>query len=145
VGEAAQLCAALNEHFAGRAWRFCAASAAPVCAARQVPGIETVPLSQAAGRNVRGLLPKGAEAARWHRVFNEIQMLLFAHPVNEAREARGELPVNSLWLWGGGVNAPLQKPYASVSSDEVLASKRTVIRRSTIVWDSAVARRVAPP
>ena len=33
---------------------------------------------------------------------NELQMLLHDHPVNQAREARGELPVNSLWLWGGG-------------------------------------------
>jgi hypothetical protein len=28
--------------------------------------------------------------------------LLHEHPVNQAREARGDLPVNSLWLWGGG-------------------------------------------
>jgi hypothetical protein len=33
---------------------------------------------------------------------NEVQMLLHAHPVNEAREARGEPTVNSLWLWGVG-------------------------------------------
>ena len=29
-------------------------------------------------------------------------MLLHQHPVNEAREARGELPVNSFWLSGCG-------------------------------------------
>lgn len=121
AGEAAQLCAALNEHFAGQGMEFFAPHLQRwYMRLDQLPGIETVPLSQAAGRNVRGLLPKGAEAARWHRVFNEIQMLLFAHPVNEAREVRGELPVNSLWLWGGGVNAPLQKTCASVSSDEAL-------------------------
>ncbi|MDP2693505.1 MAG: hypothetical protein Q8O58_01355 [Gallionella sp.] len=122
AGEAAQLCAALNEHFAGQGMEFFAPHPQRwYMRLDQVPGIETVPLSQAAGRNVRGLLPKGKEATRWHRVFNEIQMLLFAHPVNEAREARGELPVNSLWLWGGGVNAPLQKTCASVGSDEALA------------------------
>jgi len=43
--------------------------------------------------------PKGVEALHWHQLFNEIQMLLFSHPVNEAREVRGELPVNSVWLW----------------------------------------------
>ena len=32
-------------------------------------------------------------------------MLLHAHPVNEAREARGEPAVNSLWLWGAGPRA----------------------------------------
>ena len=122
AGEAAQLCAALNEHFAGQGMEFFAPHPQRwYMRLDRLPGIETVPLSQAAGRNVRGLLPKGKEATRWHRVFNEIQMLLFAHPVNEAREVRGELPVNSLWLWGGGVNAPLQKTCTSVSSDEALA------------------------
>jgi hypothetical protein len=30
-------------------------------------------------------------------------MWLHGHPVNLAREARGQLPVSALWLWGGGV------------------------------------------
>jgi hypothetical protein len=29
-------------------------------------------------------------------------MLLHEHPSNEARERRGELPVNSVWFWGAG-------------------------------------------
>lgn len=39
---------------------------------------------------------------RFRILLNELQMLLFTHPVNRARETRGELPVNSVWLWGGG-------------------------------------------
>lgn len=40
---------------------------------------------------------------RWvRRLQNEVQMLLHQHPVNEAREARGALPVNSFWLSGCG-------------------------------------------
>ena len=35
-------------------------------------------------------------------LLNEAQMLLHAHPVNAAREARGELPINSLRMWGAG-------------------------------------------
>lgn len=127
AGEAGQLCAVLNEYFAGQGMEFFAPHPQRwYVRVDRLPDIETVPLSQAAGRNVHGLLPKGKEAARWHRVFNEIQMLLFAHPVNEAREARGELPVNSLWLWGGGdgdggAATILQKTCDCVSSDEVLA------------------------
>jgi hypothetical protein len=35
-------------------------------------------------------------------MMNELQMLLHDHPVNIAREARGEPAINSLWFWGGG-------------------------------------------
>ncbi|MBY0574974.1 MAG: hypothetical protein K2P67_00010 [Gallionellaceae bacterium] len=122
--EAAQMCASLNLHFAGQGMEFFAPHPQRwYLKLDRVPNIETVPLSQVAGRNVHGLLPKGGEAMRWHQSFNEIQMLLFAHPVNEAREARGELPVNSVWLWGGGCTENLlpQKAYDCASSDEVLA------------------------
>lgn len=122
--EAAQMCASLNQHFAGQGIEFFAPHPQRwYVRLDQLPDIETVPLSKAAGRNVHGLLPKGGEAMRWHQLFNEIQMLLFAHPANEAREARGELPINSVWLWGGGCteNVLPQKTYDCASSDEVLA------------------------
>ncbi|MBI5625974.1 MAG: hypothetical protein HY935_02050 [Nitrosomonadales bacterium] len=122
--EAKQLCAALNKYFAGQDMEFYAPhSRRWYVRMDQLPDIETVPLSQAAGRNVRGLLPGGSEATHWHQLFNEAQMLLFAHPVNEAREARGELPINSLWFWGSGCSlaAPLLKVYDSASSDDVLS------------------------
>ncbi|MFZ2300701.1 MAG: hypothetical protein WAW10_02400 [Gallionella sp.] len=121
--EAAQMCASLNRHFAGHGMEFFAPHPQRwYMKLDRLPDIETVPLSQAVGRNVHGLLPKGAGAMRWHRIFNEIQMLLFNHPANEAREARGDLVVNSVWLWGGGAtNEPLQKTYDSVNSDDVLA------------------------
>lgn len=121
--EAGQMCVSLNQHFAGQGMEFFAPHPLRWYVRFGVlPDIETVPLSQASGHNVHGLLPKGAEALRWHQVFNEIQMLLFAHPLNEAREARGELPINSVWFWGGGDSALLpQKKYQSVYSDEVLA------------------------
>jgi hypothetical protein len=52
-------------------------------------------------------------------LLNEAQMLLHAHPVNEAREASGELPVNSLRLWGAG-RAPrsAQSRWQSVTADD---------------------------
>jgi hypothetical protein len=48
------------------------------------------------------MLPEGEDRLAWHRIFNEVQMLLHAHPVNEDREQRGALPINSLWFSGGG-------------------------------------------
>ncbi|MEW6134052.1 MAG: hypothetical protein AB1591_12985 [Pseudomonadota bacterium] len=64
--------------------------------------ISTTPPSLAAGRHIDQHLPTGRDAMHWRRLLNEIQMLLFDHPVNRAREARGEPVINSVWLWGGG-------------------------------------------
>ena len=68
----------------------------------QAPRLRTTPLSLAVGCDIDPLLPQGEDAMLFRTQLNELQMLLFEHPVNQAREARGELPVNSLWLWGGG-------------------------------------------
>ncbi len=55
---------------------------------------------------------------RWvRRLQNEVQMLLHQHPVNDAREARGALPVNSFWLSGCG---PAQSATADVTVDDRL-------------------------
>jgi len=64
--------------------------------------ITTTPLAAANGRNVHPLLPQGADRKAWHMRLNEIQILLHTSPVNAAREARGALPANSVWFWGGG-------------------------------------------
>ena len=121
--EAKQMCASLNEHFAEQGMEFLAPHPQRwYLRLDRLPRIHTKPLSQVIGGDVRGALPTGDEAARWHQVFNEIQMLLFSHPLNESREARGVLTINSLWVWGGGceMNGTLQKNYDSVSSDDVL-------------------------
>lgn len=121
--EAAQFCGSLNEYFAGQGMMFYAPHPQRwYLRLEQLPEISCVPLSQVSGRNIRNSLPAGTDATRWHQVFNDIQMLLFAHPLNEEREARGVLPVNGVWLWGGGtVPGEIAQPYDCVSSDEVLA------------------------
>jgi hypothetical protein len=69
------------------------------------PAEETVPLARVAGG-----VGTASASLRWHALMNEVQMLLHEHPVNEAREARGELPVNGLWFWGAGRLAPAADP-----------------------------------
>jgi hypothetical protein len=44
-------------------------------------------------------------------------MLLHAHPLNQARAERGELPINSLWFWGGGWAASLVPAVDAVGGD----------------------------
>ncbi len=64
--------------------------------------LTTVSLSSVMHQNISYLQPGGEHEKRWRTLLNEIQMLLYNHPVNQARELRGEMPVNSVWLWGGG-------------------------------------------
>ena len=68
-----------------------------------LPELNTHLLSEVAGRNINHLLPSGKDGVAWNNRINEIQMLLYDSPLNQAREARGELAINSLWLWGGGM------------------------------------------
>ncbi len=120
--EAAALADSLNLHFAAvfslhalhpERWCLSVERGAALAAASPL---------EAAGQDVDAHLPTGSEAARWHVLLNEIQMLLHAHPVNAAREARGELAVNSLWLWGAG-QLPLaaQGPWKSLSANDPVA------------------------
>jgi hypothetical protein len=60
------------------------------------------PLWQVAGGSVYDQLPQGDGRINWRRLQNELQMLLFDHPVNAAREAKGIVPINGIWLWGAG-------------------------------------------
>jgi len=81
--------------------------------------MDTQPLAAALGEPLHTVLPTGRDAAVWNRLLTEIQMTWHAHPANEAREARGEATVNSMWLHGGGRWTPLQRPaFATVLADE---------------------------
>ncbi|MDZ7736772.1 MAG: hypothetical protein U5P41_12255 [Gammaproteobacteria bacterium] len=70
------------------------------------PRIQTTPLPQVLGRDVSTALPAGPDRTRWRQLFNELQMVLHTSAVNEKREKRGMLAVNSLWFWGLGTLPP---------------------------------------
>jgi hypothetical protein len=82
----------------------------------------TTPLGQAAWRDAKYHQPQGTDALRWQAVVNEAQMLLHDHAANRARAARGELAINSLWLWGGGRAKPLQGAFDAVGGDSELGA-----------------------
>lgn len=112
--DADALCQALNRHFAGAielrvldGTRWCA---------RLEREIEVADES--------ALAMAGREPAKHEgdALLTEMQMLLHAHPVNEAREARGEPAVNSVWLWGAGrLPSRTRTQWQSVTSGDPLA------------------------
>ena len=83
--------------------------------------LTTTPLSVATGRDIDPLMPQGEDAQKFRSLLNELQMLLFAHTVNQAREARGELAVNSVWLWGGGIKPEAVQTDVSLYARDPLA------------------------
>lgn len=62
----------------------------------------TTPLYRVHARNVGPFLPAGKAGARLRALMNEVQMLFFEHPVNQARGQTGALPVSGIWPWGEG-------------------------------------------
>jgi hypothetical protein len=103
TAEAQALVAELNGHFAADGLRF----SAPIASrwylhCEHPPALQTQPLERVIGQHIDGLLPSGADAARWASLMNEAQMLLFQSPTNQHREAEGRPSVNGVWTWGGG-------------------------------------------
>lgn len=64
----------------------------------------------ACGQNLNAYMQEGASARASRKLQNEVQMLWHAHPVNAAREQRGQPPINSFWLWAGA--SPIAHPAA---------------------------------
>ena len=86
------------------------------------PAGSPAPLAEVLARGIE-LGPANTAALGWHALMNELQMLLFEHPLNLAREARGALPVNGVWLWGGGRESKIDgRPLRSVFADSPLAA-----------------------
>ncbi len=67
-----------------------------------IPPVLTTEPTMLARVDLAASLPKGVGAVALRRLGGEIEMWLHEHPVNRARAHRGELPVSTLWLWGGG-------------------------------------------
>ena len=54
------------------------------------------------GQSVDNWLPRADAAKSLRRLQQEMQMLLYTHPITDARNERGELAVNSFWVSGTG-------------------------------------------
>jgi hypothetical protein len=66
------------------------------------PNIQTTAPEAAINKDTRAYLPTGEGAMQWASFQNEVQMLLFEHPVNAAREAKNLPVINSIWCYGLG-------------------------------------------
>jgi len=61
-----------------------------------------VPPHDISSQSIEDRLPQGEGSEELISLMNSAQMLLATHPVNNMRIERGDLPANSIWLWGQG-------------------------------------------
>ncbi|MDC8445077.1 MAG: phosphoglycerate mutase [Nitrosomonas sp.] len=92
------------------------------------PELHTQTLNAATCNNINHLMPTGKDGITWHKITNEIQMLLHDHPLNQERAARDQLAINSLWFWGGGfMPQSAFSPYTAVWSNDHFAQALTLL------------------
>lgn len=101
--EATRLAAEVSESYGTEGWLLKAPRPGrwylkPPRAAR----IVTTPLPEVVNKDIHPYLPQGKDGKAWHTILNEVQILLHTAAVNAEREQREQLPINSLWFWGGG-------------------------------------------
>lgn len=100
------------------------------------------PLADVNGRPVQLFLPDGEDVTRWARLSNELEVWLYNHPVNQAREASGQRTINGVWLWGNGRPAGrTESPFTSIQADLPLA--RGHARQAGV--EPSPATRYQPP
>jgi hypothetical protein len=74
-------------------------------------GLPSASIDRVIGRNIDLWMPVHPQARLLRRLQNEVQMLLYQHPLNDERVNQGALPVNSFWLSGcGRPQAPRATP-----------------------------------
>jgi hypothetical protein len=96
--EAAHFVALLKELWPeteGWHWRLLDATRWAIGHATALDGLQAASIERAAGRPIEPWLPQSRVLRRWQ---NEAQMLMHGHALNEAREARGEHAINSVWI-----------------------------------------------
>lgn len=100
-------------------------------------GLPSASPDRVLGRNLSPWMPTAAQASGLIRLVSEMQMLLYTHPLNDARERRGALAVNAIWFSGTGA-LPDGQP-APGSDQPVTASslREAALQDDWVGWASA--------
>ncbi|MDH4480873.1 MAG: phosphoglycerate mutase [Rhodoferax sp.] len=97
--------------------------------------LPTASLERVRGQKVDPWMPGTAAARVLRRLQNEMQMLLYTHPINDARAARGQRTVNSFWLSGTGDLPPGPPPFLQATIVDTLQAP--ALRDDRLAWAEA--------
>lgn len=103
IDEITELTDTLNQHFQADHMQFFWLENQWFLKLKSHPNIQTSLPALAVNQDIAKYMPTGTGAMQWAKFQNEVQMLLFAHPVNIAREAKKLPLINSIWCYGGGI------------------------------------------
>jgi len=81
---------------------------------QELPELNFSALPEVSGKGVDGHLPIGRDQQDWIRLWNEVQMKLYASEINQRRAEDNKLPINSVWFWGAGQFEAKTSPYIHV-------------------------------
>ncbi len=98
-------------------------------------GLATASMDRVLQRDVSHWLPDKLRARALHRLHSEMQMLLYTHPFNDARAARGLPPVNAFWIHGAG--ALPQPPTATHAPKLPTTLLQAALREDWPAWADA--------
>lgn len=97
-------------------------------------GLASASLDRVVGMDVNPWLPKSDAAKALRRLQSEMQMLLYNHPVNDARSAQRRLTVNSFWVHGTGV---LSQPPSAPAPQLTMALREPALHEDAAAWAQA--------
>lgn len=135
IAEARLLAELINQHYLDEPWELHVGSELRWYIKLEKPyDVTTSALQGVKGKNIFEFLPSGEDARYWQQCMNELQMLLHASEVNQKREEKGLLPINSLWFWGYG-----QHEYDKALHWKKIYSDDPVINGLGILSDSEIS------
>jgi membrane associated rhomboid family serine protease len=126
-GEAQQLIAELNTHFAEDGVEFIYETPYQwlikvLPSSRLGRDIAICPIHEIEDQLIDSSYITGSDKTAWHNFINELQMLLHQSSVNQARADQGQAAINSVWFWGmGGLPKAIRSGWKQVYADDVLS------------------------
>ena len=99
-------------------------------------GLNCASLDRVIDQNVKSWMPVNPAARPLQRLQSEMQMLLYNHPVNDAREARRQHTVNAFWLHGAGT-LPRGAHTSNLHIEMHDALRHSALRGDVAAWQQA--------
>jgi hypothetical protein len=107
-----------------------------LCSGEPLRNVRTASLDRVMGQDLAPWQPAQGESAKLRRLQNEMQMLLYTHTVNDARNRVRTATINSIWLYGTGEFMGIQ-PQVSTNIDMPRSLADAALKEDWSAWAKA--------